>query len=73
LTAIFDSVINFTSKDCKSNRHQNCPMRWDGLGFEFACSCICHYKKVGVLDEIPQSAANTRLDHSDKYGDIRSE
>jgi hypothetical protein len=45
LTTTFDSIIKFTSKDCKSNRHKNCANSWNGFGFEVYCSCYCHHKK----------------------------
>ena len=40
-----DIAIDFRSKDCKSNRHQNCASKWNGFGFEIICSCECHKKK----------------------------
>jgi len=67
-------IIEFRNKHCKNNNHQNCQSKWNGFGFDVVCNCECHLiKKEKVLDETPQSATNTRPDHSDKYGDIRSE
>ena len=72
-----DITIDFRSKDCKSNRHQNCASKWNGFGFEIICSCECHESKKGVvLDEAPQSAANTLFQnvchHTTKHGDNTS-
>jgi len=38
-------TIDFRSKDCKSNRHQNCASKWNGFGFQIICSCKCHNRK----------------------------
>ena len=66
-------TIDFRSKECKNNRHQNCASIWNGFGIEILCNCECHLnKKRVVLDETPQSAANTLQDachHTEKFGD----
>ena len=54
------STLQFLSKQCKNKEHIACCGLWEGLGFEIICSCKCHVSKKGVvLDEAPQSAANT--------------
>jgi hypothetical protein len=40
-----NTVLQFTSKDCKNNVHSNCHSSWTGLGFNIICSCICHGQK----------------------------
>jgi hypothetical protein len=48
--------------------------QYEVYGIEIICNHGRYlFKKVKVLGEIPQSVANTKPDHSDKYGDIRSE
>lgn len=39
------AVIDFLSRDCKYNEHNNCDNKWSGLGFEVICHCTCHKKK----------------------------
>jgi hypothetical protein len=71
------TIIDFLSRDCKSHQHESCHSKWEGLGFEIICSCKCHVsKKIVVLDEAPQSAANTLFEnvchHTTKQGDDTS-
>jgi hypothetical protein len=71
------TIIDFLSRDCKSQLHESCHSKWEGLGFEIICSCKCHVsKKIVVLDEAPQSAANTLFQnvchHTTKHGDNTS-
>jgi hypothetical protein len=47
-----NSVVEFRSKDCKNNNHQNCAGSWNGFGFEFYCSCNCHHKKEEALESV---------------------
>ena len=53
-------VIDFISKQCKENIHEECSGRWVGLGFEIICSCECKHNKNGlVLDQVGEPRANT--------------
>jgi hypothetical protein len=51
-------VVEFWSKDCKNNNHQNCAGSWNGFGFEFYCSCNCHHKKEEALESVGGPVAN---------------
>jgi hypothetical protein len=55
-----ETIIEFYSKYCKNNQHHECLKRWNGLGFEVICSCICHRnitKKNVVLDGPSKSSS----------------
>jgi hypothetical protein len=39
-----DTILDFVSRECKNRWHQDCFGKWDGLGFEIICSCICGHK-----------------------------
>jgi hypothetical protein len=70
-------ALDFINRHCKNNRHDICHGRWSGFGIEIICSCKCHVSKKGVvLDEAPQSAANTLFEnvchHTTKHGDNTS-
>jgi hypothetical protein len=53
-----NSIVEFKSKDCKSNNHQNCDSSWNGFGFEVYCSCDCHRKKGEALESVGGPVAN---------------
>ena len=57
-----NSIVEFRSKDCKNNNHQNCAGSWNGFGFEVYCSCYCHYKKGEALESVGGPEANTIQD-----------
>jgi hypothetical protein len=53
-------VIDFISKQCKDNLHSECSGRWEGLGFEFICTCRCkHDKNSQALESVHQPSSNT--------------
>jgi hypothetical protein len=54
-----NSIVEFRSRDCKNNNHQNCAGSWNGFGFEVYCSCICHHKKGEVLESVGGPVTNT--------------
>jgi hypothetical protein len=43
-----NTVLMFTSKDCKNEVHSKCGSKWTGLGFNIICGCICHEQKPVV-------------------------
>ena len=54
-------VLEFSSKPCKIDYHNQCSGKWMGLGFTITCTCNCHkeiYKKNIVLDG-PGKSSNT--------------
>jgi hypothetical protein len=54
-------IIEFESKNCKQEQHNNCSNKWIGLGFTVTCICNCHKeidKKNIVLDG-PGKSSNT--------------
>ena len=40
-----NTILQFTSKDCKNEVHSKCHSSWTGLGFNIICGCICHGQK----------------------------
>jgi hypothetical protein len=53
------TIIDFLSRDCKSQIHESCDGKWKGLGFEIICSCKCGHGKNGqALDLVEGPAAN---------------
>jgi hypothetical protein len=44
---LISDAIDFQSRDCKYNQHQNCACGGYGFGFKFVCSCLWHNKKKG--------------------------
>jgi hypothetical protein len=54
-----NSIVEFRSRDCKNNNHQNCADSWNGFGFEVYCSCYCHHKKEEELESVGGPVANT--------------
>ena len=52
-------IIDFLSKDCKSQLHESCHSKWEGLGFEIICNCKCGHGKNGqALDLVGGLVAN---------------
>ena len=43
-----NTVLQFTSKDCRNEIHSKCHSSWTGLGFNIICGCICHGQKSAV-------------------------
>jgi hypothetical protein len=55
-----DTVIDFVSRECKTGQHENCRGKWQGLGFEINCNCICgHKENCWSLDQVHQPVSNT--------------
>jgi hypothetical protein len=53
------TISDFISRDCKSQLHESCDGKWEGLGFEIICSCKCRHEKNGqTLDLVEGPAAN---------------
>ena len=40
------NLLEFSSKFCKKNNHNQCPGQWEGFGFQVYCNCECHRKLV---------------------------
>lgn len=40
-----NTILQFTSKDCKNEVHSKCHSSWTGLGFNIICGCVCHGQK----------------------------
>lgn len=58
---ITNDVLEFSSKHCKINYHNQCSGKWEGFGFTITCTCYCHNeinKKNIVLDG-PRKSSNT--------------
>ena len=59
---ITNDVLEFSSKHCKINYHNQCSGKWIGLGFTIICTCNCHKEineKNIVLDG-PGKSSNTQ-------------
>ena len=41
--------LDFSSRFCRSDDHDKCLNKWQGLGFNVICKCGCHKEKNGVL------------------------
>ena len=52
-----DALLEFLSRDCKSDKHNECNNKWFGLGFKVLCRCDCHIRKK-ALEEAPNPATN---------------
>jgi hypothetical protein len=37
-------ILEFISRECKSGLHEECRVRWEGLGFEIICACSCSHR-----------------------------
>lgn len=46
------TIIDFLSRECKTNKHHECVSKWHGLGLEIYCYCNCHNRKEDVLVEV---------------------
>jgi hypothetical protein len=53
-----DTVIGFLSRECKIGQHHNCCGKWQGLGFEINCDCLCGHKNGWTLDQVEGPRAN---------------
>jgi hypothetical protein len=42
-----NNIIDFLSRACKSQLHESCHGKWEGLGFEIICSCKCGHSQNG--------------------------
>ena len=59
IDAGIQTVSDFLSRDCKSQLHESCHGKWEGLGFEIICSCKCGHGKNGqALDLVGGLGAN---------------
>lgn len=54
-----DTILQFTSKECKNKVHSKCHSSWTGLGFNIICRCICHGHRSAV--SIIKNKTSTRL------------
>jgi hypothetical protein len=52
------SILDFLSRHCKVNEHDDCFGRWQGLGLEIYCYCKCHDKKGDALTEVHEPETN---------------
>jgi hypothetical protein len=58
-----NTVLQFTSRDCKIGIHSKCHSGWTGLGFDIVCSCECHSGIDGINNQDQSrrlSAGNNR-------------
>jgi hypothetical protein len=62
-----NSIVEFRSKDCKNNNHQNCAGSWNGFGFEVYCSCDCHHKKEEALESVGGPVVNANSLYSCRF------
>lgn len=54
-----ESTLDFLSKNCQQDKHQDCGFKWSGLGFEVVCRCLCHSsKKLEAIEVTPNPATN---------------
>jgi hypothetical protein len=59
IDAGIQTVSDFLSRDCKSQLHESCHGKWEGLGFEIICSCKCGHRKNGqALEWIEAPGSN---------------
>ena len=54
-------LLEFCSKHCKKNSHNECSYEWLGFGFQIHCNCECHKNsdKKNIVLEGPYKSANT--------------
>jgi hypothetical protein len=49
-------ILEFSSKSCKTNFHNQCSGQWKGFGFQIICNCECHKKLVlGRIESLPNT------------------
>jgi hypothetical protein len=53
-------ILQFTSKDCKSEIHSKCHSGWTGLGFDIICGCKCHTEMNVIDDQVQSTRLSTR-------------
>jgi len=46
------TISDFISRDCKSELHESCYGKWEGLGFEIICSCKCGHGQNGQASDL---------------------
>jgi hypothetical protein len=46
------TISDFLSRECKSQLHESCHGKWEGLGFEIICSCKCGHSQNGQALEL---------------------
>jgi hypothetical protein len=51
-------IPDFESRECRCDKHVDCPGRWSGLGVNVICSCSCHKKEVKTLASVCKPEAN---------------
>jgi hypothetical protein len=44
-------ILQFVSKQCRSDKHRACHRSWEGFGFEIICDCKCHSNKNRILEQ----------------------
>jgi hypothetical protein len=54
-----NTVLQFTSKDCKNEIHSKCHSGWTGLGFDIICGCKCHTKISGISNQVQSTRLST--------------
>jgi len=49
--------LDFFSKECKNNYHNQCSSQWQGLGFQVYCNCECHKNQMlGRVESLPNTS-----------------
>jgi hypothetical protein len=59
IDAGIQTISDFLSRECKSQLHESCHGKWEGLGFQIICSCKCGHGKNGqALEWIEAPGSN---------------
>jgi hypothetical protein len=67
------SALEFFSRNCKQELHQECYGGWTGLGIIATCNCRCHKKngKELAVVESPETSTLTVILPSEEIQDDR--
>ena len=63
----FEDSLDFLSKYCKNNSHNECSCRWSGLGFQIICYCGCHKKNSDIKDVLYQYSCDNKSANIKSY------
>lgn len=64
-------ILEFMSRECKQNLHNECSSKWEGLGFEIICTCKCSHNKKqnsGMVGRRAQSICESQKHTGDASG-----
>ena len=60
------NIIDFLSRECRTNNHSSCNGKWMGLGYYVICRCLCgHLSKCSRV-----KSSEVKLTYKDSCFDV---